>query len=71
MELNKIEIITDGGPWAVHNMPCAVCGKKHAVIELWSGRFQPCWSCQGKGYKLLKLPLWLSCLFDKFFKGKS
>lgn len=40
MELAKIEVNDYGGaPVATHNMPCAVCRTKHAVIELNTGRF--------------------------------
>jgi hypothetical protein len=59
-KLAEINVVTDGGPWALHNMPCAVCGVNHAVIELWNGHYQPCWKCQNIGYRLLRLPLWLS-----------
>ena len=65
MELAKIEIETDGGPWAFHNMPCSVCGREHAILELWSGHFQPCPSCQKKGFILVDIkkgPLFMRIL---------
>jgi hypothetical protein len=59
MKLADIHIETDGGPWATHNMPCAVCGKKHAVLDLETGFFHPCWECRSK-YDLVKIkrPWW-------------
>jgi hypothetical protein len=52
MELLKPTIVTDGGPWADHNMPCAVCHVNHAVLNLDGYAFEPCWTCQIKGWKL-------------------
>jgi len=64
MEMLKIEVNTFGGaPFADHNMPCAVCGEKKAVLELWCGRFQPCWECQRKGWKLRKKVVWWKRIF--------
>jgi len=57
--LLEVDIITDGGPWAKHNMPCPVCGQEPAVLQLWNGIFQPCWKCQKKGIITLQLPRWL------------
>lgn len=34
------------GPAATHNMPCAVCRQRHAVLDLSRGVFQPCWTCE-------------------------
>jgi len=45
MELLQPKIVTDGGPWANHNMPCAVCGKAHAVLDLSTAIFHPCRFC--------------------------
>lgn len=42
------------GPAASHNMPCACCGEKHAVLETNTGIMQPCWSCQELGYEVVK-----------------
>ena len=54
LELAKIIVVTDGGPWAKHNMPCAVCGKEKAVLDLSGYYFQPCWACQKLGWELSK-----------------
>jgi hypothetical protein len=54
MKLLKPTIITDGGPWAIHNMPCAVCGIKVAVLNLGAGHFEPCWECQRVGWEMRK-----------------
>jgi len=40
------------GPIALHNMPCAVCWKKPAVLEMNEGEFWPCWDCRSLGYEL-------------------
>ena len=67
MEIAKIEVNDFGGaPACEHNMPCAVCGMKHAIYELSFGYFQPCWDCQEKGWKLkrkLTLKEWLRGIF--------
>ena len=54
MELLKIKIVTDGGPWAQHNYPCPVCRVKPAVINVGTGRFNACWSCQDKGWQVCR-----------------
>ena len=46
------KVVTDGGPWADHNMPCAVCWSRAAVLNLNDGVFEPCWECQRTGFKL-------------------
>jgi hypothetical protein len=58
MELLKPTIVTDGGPWAKHNMPCAVCSIKPAVYNLNTGVFEPCWQCQRLGWKLTLMKAW-------------
>lgn len=45
---------TDGGPWAEHDMPCAVCWKKPAVIDVGTAIFHPCWEYQRVGWRLTK-----------------
>lgn len=46
---------TDGGPWAHHDMACAVCRVNHAIIDVGTGRFGPCDSCHGDGWRLVKV----------------
>lgn len=48
----QIVVRSDGGPWAVHNQPCAVCGERKAVLDLNLGVFTPCWPCMEKGWDL-------------------
>jgi len=48
----KPTIITDGGPWADHDMPCPVCQKNSAVLQIWNKVFQPCWECQKASLQL-------------------
>lgn len=53
-------VVTDGGPWATHDMPCCICHQtEHAVLNLNEGVFQPSWKAQKKGWKLIhvKTPL--------------
>lgn len=55
MNLAEITVDTFGGsPVAEHNMPCAVCRNKHAVLDMNTGKFQPCWGCQKSGWALVK-----------------
>jgi hypothetical protein len=50
-------IKTDGGPWAMHDMACAVCHINPAVLDLNTGIFQPCWSCF-ESFSLVKKKKW-------------
>ena len=62
MSDNKLlvpKIVTDGGPWALHNMPCAIDRQEHAVLELSTGIFLPSWKAQRDGWRLVKAPQWL------------
>jgi hypothetical protein len=53
-DLAEIEVyVHDSGMLATHNMPCSVCKVKHAV--LYSGMFEPCWSCQEEGWVTTKM----------------
>ena len=54
----------DLGPAMNHNYLCAVCRENHAVLDMSTGILQPCWSCQKKDYKLVKLG-WFTKLFFK------
>ena len=63
MKIADIKVLTDGGPWAQHNMPCAKCGKNKAIMQLWDGTFQPCRSCQREGWKTVKIPKFLRVFF--------
>ena len=62
MDPLKPKILTDGGPWARHNMPCAVHPDEHAVLQLNTGVFQPSWKAQYEGWILVKVPKWLQRL---------
>lgn len=46
--------IENHGLFALHNMPCAVCQEKKAVFHCNSGIFEPCWTCQDKGFQIHK-----------------
>ena len=57
VDLAPLEIL-DLGPAVQHNMRCAVCQEKHAVLNLNTGVFQPCWSCQAAGYEVRRRWQW-------------
>jgi hypothetical protein len=44
----------DSGMVSTHDYSCPVCREDHAVLDLSSGIMQPCWSCQEKGYVIIK-----------------
>lgn len=47
------------GPGAFrHNMPCAVCGSRHAVFSTPEAVFKPCWTCQ-ESWELRRIPWWV------------
>jgi hypothetical protein len=51
---------------ANHNYPCPVCKVNSAVYVIPTGIFEPCWDCQKKGYKIVKVTKaksWFSELF--------
>lgn len=49
-----------------HNYLCAVCRETKAVLECWHGILQPCWSCQGRGYKLIRFNRVTKYLYNLF-----
>jgi hypothetical protein len=50
------KVITDGGPWAIHDQACAVCSTNAAVLDFNVGMYQPCWACQDQGFTLMFKP---------------
>lgn len=65
MELAKIEINDFGGaPICEHNMPCAICGTRHAVYFLNEGLFLPCRECEAKGWRLIRYRGWFKRFID-------
>lgn len=54
----EVTLLSDGGPWAIHDMPCPVCLDCKAVVNLNGGGFAPCWSCQRAGWELRRRPWW-------------
>jgi len=60
-----------GAPYAKHNMPCAVCGKKKAVFEINYGRFQPCWECQDAGWRTVRFNGWFGRLLRSLGFGEG
>jgi hypothetical protein len=49
--LAEIVVRSDGGPWAVHNQPCAVCGERVAILDLNQGIMLPCARCVALGWE--------------------
>lgn len=56
-------VITDGGPWAEHDMACAVCQRRKAIVDVGTSVYQPCSSCQQAGYRLVWKRRWLRPLW--------
>ena len=57
--LAEVVVRSDGGPWAVHNQPCAVCGERTAILDLNQGVMLPCGRCQALGWDLKRSrPRW-------------
>ena len=67
IELADITVyIHDSMMFAIHNYPCPVCKVSSAVYIIPTGIFEPCWDCQKKGYKIVKVTKsksWFSKLF--------
>ncbi len=42
------------GPFALHDMRCAVEPGEHAVYNLSDGIFYPSWKAQGEGWRLVR-----------------
>lgn len=65
-----VQIETDGGPWATHDMPCGVHFDKgeKAVLNLNDGVFEPSWRAQSEGWRLVCVaPGWRRRVFDWIF----
>jgi hypothetical protein len=58
------------GPVATHDQACAVCGSRHAVLDLNDGHFHPCWACQDLGWRL-SFKSWLPRWFVNRFRAKE
>ena len=52
-KLSKPKIHNEG-IWGTHDMPCAVCHKRHAVMDCQTEVFYPCRECEEKGWVLKK-----------------
>ena len=64
-ELLKIKVLTDGGPWAMHNYPCPVYSDEPAVLEIHDGVFHPSWKAQSEGWALVKTSGWRGWVIKK------
>jgi hypothetical protein len=54
LPMHQVRIVTDGGPWAIHDMPCPVCQRFKAILVLETGHFGPCSFCAQEGYELVR-----------------
>lgn len=74
-KLAEIKVNDFGGsPIAEHNMPCAVCRNSHAVIDLNTGIFHPCWPCQDRQWILVNiktLPFWVRWFLARELRGEK
>jgi hypothetical protein len=63
---------TDGGPWAEHDMACAVCWENKAMLNLHNGVFFPCDSCRAKGWGIGRIRgKWFQRKFSQIFSHRS
>jgi hypothetical protein len=65
VEMHSPVVVTDGGPWALHDVACPVCQERKAVLDLSGGIFQPCWRCQRDGWATVRRRAW----FRRAFSG--
>lgn len=52
LDMHVPVVITDGGPWAVHDVACPVCRCRKAILVVETGVFLPCGACQRAGWSL-------------------
>lgn len=73
MELPLAEIKVIPGEFmnCHHNMPCAVCQNKKAVLYMDENVFHPCWPCQRNGWGLHKPNTWLGKVLFNALRGYS
>ena len=59
MNIHKINFLTDGGPWVIHDYPCPVnyCTSK-TVYNMNKDVFEPSWAAQKDGWHLIKTDNW-------------
>lgn len=57
-EMHRPVVVTDGGPWALHDMACPVCSDQPAILNLSIGVFEPCGRCQADGWQLRRRRRW-------------
>jgi hypothetical protein len=68
VETHQPKIITDGGPWAEHDMACPVKWRegKVAVLDIGDGVFHPSWDAQREGWMTIRPPKWLGKLLKRY-----
>lgn len=53
VRVREPRVLTDGGPWASHDVACPVCSINHAILDLHFGIFTPCDFCSSVGWALV------------------
>ena len=68
MEPREIKIDIQG-PFARHDLPCAVhySAQESAVLDLGSGVFHPSWAAQEQGWHIIKADTWYKKLALRVF----
>ena len=68
MKHKKPIIVSDGGPWATHDVPCPIYWESEsAILDMEKGQFHPSWKAQKEGWRLVKFPRWMLRI-SKFFR---
>lgn len=57
-EMHRPTVVTDGGPWALHDVACPVCSEHSAILNLNLGVFEPCGACAAAGWQLRRRRRW-------------
>lgn len=54
-----------------HNFPCPVCLNHEAVHDIGRDIMGPCWTCQGKGWRLVAPPKWVPLWLRRMLGGEQ
>lgn len=69
MDIHEPKILTDGGPWAMHDYACPILRDRHAVLRMNDGIFTPSWDAQKLGWRTVRaqtpLQRWILRTFFK------
>ena len=59
MKAREPTLVTDGGPWAEHDMACPVLSGEKAMYAVGTGVFMPSQKAQDAGWMTIRPPRWL------------